>query len=134
MVGGNMSEEVTSQGQPSAHPATHHILDALARDSCGYTLDLHRGNGGGNVVQWLWAHPVSESDVDDSTVVTERANGVSQQLRGLGLTPGTVAPYVIQLDDEVGLLAECPFQPMACAGPHIVASGSGLLPHAQAHV
>jgi hypothetical protein len=124
-----MSEKDDQATSLSRHTATHQIVDALAQDGCGYTLDLHRGNGDGHVVQWLWAQPVTESDVTESAGVTARATSLAQQLQHLGIRSGTVAPFTAQLDDEVGLLQECPFQPVACEGPHIVACGSGLLPH-----
>jgi len=108
---------------------THHIIDALAKDGCGYTLDLHQGNDQGHIVQWLWAQPVNNSQVVDSAEVTERASQIARQLLDLGLQRGSFAPFTTQLDDEVGLLQECPFQPVACEGPHIVACGAGLLPH-----
>jgi hypothetical protein len=126
-MGATVSESIQHVGKLGASGATHQIVDALASDGCGYTLDLHRGNGDGHVVQWLWAQPVSDHDVLDSAEVTDRATGVAQQLRQLGLRSGDVTPFTTQLEDEVGLLKECPFQPTACEGPHIVACGSGLL-------
>jgi hypothetical protein len=111
----------------SIHTATHGIVDALSQDGCGYTLDLHRGNGAGHVVQWLWAMPVTTESVVDSSSVTASGNLIASQMATLGIHHGDTSPYTTNLQDEVGLLQECPFQPAACDGPHIVACGSGLL-------
>ena len=113
----------------SVQQGPHAIVDILSKDGCGYTLDLHKGNGEGHIVQWLWAKPVAAAEVADSVTVTDSGSDVARRLTDLGLTPGPTSPYITQLDDEVGLLEECPFQPAACEGPHVVACGAGLLPH-----
>ena len=107
----------------------HGIIDILSEDGCGYTFDLHKGNGGGHVVQWLWAKPISAEPMSDSVRVTDSGMDVAKRLTDLGLRPGKTSLFTTQLEDEVGLLQECPFQPSACDGPHVVACGSGLLPH-----
>ena len=107
----------------------HGIISILSEDGCGYTFDLHKGNGEGRVVQWLWAKPIGAEPITDTVSVTDSGTDVAQRLTDLGLRPGNVEPFVTQLDDEVGLLQECPFQPAACDGPHVVACGAGLLPH-----
>jgi len=107
----------------------HEMIDILSEDGCGYTLDLHRGNGDGRVVQWLWAKPVGSEPISDAVNLTDSGTAVARRLTDLGLRQGSTAPFTTQLDDEVGLLQTCPFQPVACQGPHVVASGAGLLPH-----
>ncbi len=112
------------------HNGPHEMIDILSEDGCGYTLDLHKGNGEGHVVQWLWAKPVGAEPISDSVNVVDSGTAVAQRLTDLGLRQAPTAPFTTQLDDEVGLLQTCPFQPVACEGPHVVASGAGLLPHA----
>ena len=111
----------------SIQQGPHAIVDILSQDGCGYTIDWHKGNGEGHIVQWLWAKPVGEESSDVVTIA-DSGTEVARRLTDLGLHPGHIAPFRTHLDDDVGLLEACPFQPEACEGPHVVACGSGLLP------
>ena len=95
------------------------LVAALPADSCGCTIDWHRGDSDGRVVQWLWAKPAAEVNTDDVT------SGVQALARMTGFKPGVVEGYQINLPNAVEVLESCPFQPATCEGAHVVASGSG---------
>ena len=103
---------------------THHIIDALSTPGCGYTLDVHRGDADGAIVQWLWAEPILGAD--DSSALG-KGHALSEAVKAAGIVSGDTAPYDAQLIDAVRLLSECPFQPAQCGGAHVVASGRGRL-------
>lgn len=97
------------------------LVCTLPNDACGCTIDWHRGDAEGRVVQWLWAKPVAE-------VSAEQVNTSVQALaRITGFQPGTAAGFQTTLPNAVEVLESCPFQPTSCEGAHVVASGSGRL-------
>lgn len=95
------------------------LVAALPADSCGCTVDWHRGDPSGRIVQWLWAKPASEVTVD------EVKNGSDALARVTAFQPGVTEGYQVTLPNAVEVLGQCPFQPEVCAGQHVVASGSG---------
>lgn len=102
---------------------SHHVVDVLATPGCGYTLDVHRGDADGAIVQWLWGEPL----LSDEKVALERGRALADAVRHAGVAPGDTAPYDAHLTDAIIVMEECPFQPRVCAGPHLVASGRGRL-------
>lgn len=97
------------------------FADALNGEQCGLTIDIHRGNKT-EVVQYLWATPSSLLSRQQISELTEHVNSAADLA---GFVPGETEPYKTTLPNEVAVLDSCPFQPEACAGKHLVISGSG---------
>lgn len=95
------------------------LVSALPGEACGCTIDWHRGNTDGRVVQWLWAKPAAEVSAD------EVSTGVDALARMTGFQPGSTEGFQVNLPNAVEVLEQCPFQPETCEGAHVVASGSG---------
>ena len=95
------------------------LVSALPTEACGCTIDWHRGNSDGRVVQWLWAKPAAEVSTADVE------SGVLALARITGFQPGSTDGFQVNLPNAVEVLETCPFQPATCEGPHVVASGSG---------
>jgi len=102
---------------------SHQVIDVLVTPGCGYTLDVHRGDADGAIVQWLWGEPLAGHE----TQALERGRALAEAVKAAGVAPGDTAPYDAHLTDAVIVMDECPFQPSVCAGPHLVASGRGRL-------
>lgn len=102
---------------------SNQLVDVLSTPGCGYTLDIHRGDADGAIVQWLWGEPI---DGDEPEAV-DRGRALFEAIKAAGVSPGDTAPYDAQLTDDVLVLDECPFQPAVCSGRHLVASGRGRL-------
>ena len=102
---------------------SHQVIDVLVAPGCGYTLDVHRGDADGAIVQWLWGEPLAAG----SEGALERGYALAEAVKAAGVSPGDTAPYDAHLTDAVIVMDECPFQPTVCAGPHLVASGRGRL-------
>lgn len=95
------------------------LVSALPADACGCTIDWHRGNTEGRVVQWLWAKPAGEVSVESVNA------GVEALTRITGFKLGPTDGFQVTLPNSVEVLDSCPFQPHICEGSHVVASGSG---------
>lgn len=94
------------------------IVEVLDSAGCGYTLDSFKvGPEQVRAIQWIVAKPSKgnlESDWFQAPIDLEDL----PENHGLD----------IGLQNSVGLLGECPFQPTVCLGDHAVASGAGILP------
>lgn len=95
------------------------LVSVLPAEACGCTIDWHRGDAEGRVVQWLWAKPAAEVNAG------EVSNGVQALARMTGFQPGSTEGFQVNLPNGVEVLEKCPFQPATCGGAHVVASGSG---------
>ena len=102
---------------------SHQVIDVLVTPGCGYTLDVHRGDADGAIVQWLWGEPLTGGTED----AIERGYALAEAVKAAGVSRGDTAPFDAHLTDAVIVMDECPFQPNVCAGPHLVASGRGRL-------
>jgi len=98
------------------------LIDTLPDGNCGCTVDWHKGDNNGRVVQWLWAKPTERAD--EVTRVSELVTRLQARTRFI---PGDASPFSTTLPNEVAVLDACPLQHPTCSGPHIVASGSGRL-------
>ena len=98
------------------------LINTLPEGNCGCTVDWHKGDDNGRVVQWLWAKPSEQPD--DLAQLTELVTRLQARTRFI---PGDAAPFSTALPNEVAVLESCPFQQNTCSGPHVVASGSGRL-------
>jgi hypothetical protein len=96
------------------------FIASLPEETCGYTLDYHRGDSRGPVVQWLWAAPIQLTSA-------ERAGALLRRAEDLGFHSIDVAPFSAHLPTSAEVLPACPFQPDMCAGEHSVVSGSGTI-------
>lgn len=98
------------------------LIDTLPAGNCGCTVDWHKGDTDGRVVQWLWAKPAQSSqELTEVSRLVTRLEAVTR------FTPGNTAPFSTNLPNEVAVLEDCPFQRENCSGTHVVASGSGRL-------
>lgn len=95
------------------------LVCTLPDDACGCTIDWHRGDTDGRVVQWLWAKPAAEVSA------AEVHSSVDALARISGFKPGATDGFSVNLPNAVEVLDTCPFQPTTCEGAHVVASGSG---------
>ena len=102
---------------------SHQVADVLSTPGCGYTLDVHRGDSDGGIVQWLWGEPLD----GDETQAIDRGRALFEAVKAAGVSPGDTAPYDAHLTDVVIVMDECPFQPAVCSGRHLVASGRGRI-------
>jgi hypothetical protein len=98
------------------------LITTLPEGNCGCTVDWHRGDDNGRVVQWLWAKPADTAE--DLSHVSELVTRLESVTR---FVPGDASPFTTHLPNVVALLQSCPFQQPTCAGTHVVASGSGRL-------
>ena len=99
------------------------VADVLSTPGCGYTLDVHRGDTNGPIVQWLWGEPLD----GDEKLALDRGHAVFDAVKAAGVSPGDTSPYEAHLTDAVMVMDECPFQPAVCSGRHVVVSGRGRL-------
>lgn len=98
------------------------LINTLPEGNCGCTVDWHKGDAQGRVVQWLWAKPSSSAEVvDNVATLVQRLEAVTR------FVPGDASPFSTHLPNEVAVLEHCPFQNDECTGSHVVASGSGRL-------
>ena len=98
------------------------LMSTLPDGNCGCTVDWHKGDENGRVVQWLWARPADDGvDVSQVSELVRRLQAVTR------FVPGDASPFQTNLPNEVAVLERCPFQQTNCEGSHIVASGSGRL-------
>ena len=95
------------------------LVGSMPAESCGCTVDWHRGDAEGRVVQWLWAKPATEVSL------AEVQTGADALARVTRLQQGSTAGFQVTLPNAVEMLDHCPFQPERCSGQHVVASGSG---------
>jgi hypothetical protein len=87
---------------------------------CGLTIDAHRTKEDIDVIQFLWAAPL------DSCDPVEVQSNVSNAAQESGFIPETNISHSTHLPNETAVLDNCPFQPDACEGKHLVISGSGV--------
>lgn len=89
---------------------------------CGVTVDAHVTAEDFDVVQYLWAAPLTSLE---ATSIDDVTNHVLRAAEKSGFVAADVSPYVAHLPNESAVLDSCPFQPQMCSGKHLVISGSG---------
>jgi len=95
---------------------------AAKPEGCGVTVDAHVTEQNFDVVQYLWAAPLTSLENSSIDAVT---SDVLKAAESSGFVPGDVSPYRTHLPNESSVLDNCPFQPEVCVGQHLVISGSG---------
>lgn len=95
------------------------IVEVLESSGCGFTLDAFKDQKSGKtIIQWISSSPQNDESTTSKAGIHGRIN--------LDSIPNNQA-LDIGLTNSVDQSESCPFQPEQCVGPHIVATGSGLL-------
>lgn len=89
---------------------------------CGVTVDAHATEENFDVIQYLWAAPISKLETISVEAAKEHVRAAAQDA---GFVAEDVFPYQTHLPNESAVLDSCPFQPELCKGQHLVISGAG---------
>ena len=100
------------------HSISDTFVARLQQSGCGYTLDCFTSPAGESFVQWVWASPLGS----DATAFAER---IERELNARLESESPRGSVELALDRAVARVENCPFQPSACPGEHVVATGAG---------